>query len=131
MFEKIAKFRLLRARRAAPEHSLPANDNRRSAVQLGRRRPRLVCRWSFDQGPSCRWEVAGPQEPNPLLADEPPAGGAHSHNCLRTVVRRPGAIGPSNEVSPHRAQSVAGTSLADSIRLKAAAVSWQLQIIRK
>jgi hypothetical protein len=87
MFEKIAKFRLLRARHVAPDRSAAANDNRRGA---GRRRPQLVCRWSFDQGPHCRWEVAGPQEPNPLLAGEPPAGGPHSHNCLRTVVRRAG-----------------------------------------
>jgi hypothetical protein len=90
MFEKIAKFRLLRARRTPPDRSAPANDNRRGAVQPGHRRPQLVCRWSFDQEPHCRWEVAGPQEPNPLLAGEPPAGGPHSHNCLRTVVRRTG-----------------------------------------
>ena len=90
MFEKIAKFRLLQARRAAPDRSAPANDNRRGAVQPGGRRPQLVCRWSFDQGPHCRWEVAGPQEPNPLLAGEQPLGEPRSHNCLRTVVRRAG-----------------------------------------
>jgi hypothetical protein len=72
MFEKIAKFRLLQTRRAAPDRSAPANDNRRGAVQPSRRRPQLVCRWSFDQGPHCRWEVAGPQQTNPLLANEPP-----------------------------------------------------------
>ena len=93
MFEKIAKFRLLRARRTPPDRSAPANDNRRGAVQPGHRRPQLVCRWSFDQEPHCRWEVAGPQEPNPLLAGEPPAGGPHSHNCLRTVVRPAGRDG--------------------------------------
>ena len=92
MFEKIAKFRLLRARRTAPDLSAPANDNRRGTVQEGRRRPQLVCHWSFDQGPHCRWEIAGPRGGNPLLADEPPAG-AHSHNCLRTVVRRAGRDG--------------------------------------
>ena len=90
MFEKIAKFRLLRARRVAQDRSAPANDNRRGADRPGRRRPQLVCRWSFDQGPHCRWEIAGPQGGNPLPADEPPAGSAHSHNCLRTVVRPAG-----------------------------------------
>jgi hypothetical protein len=89
MFEKIAKFRLLRAWRAAPDRSVAANDNCRGAAQPGRRRPQLVCRWSFDQGPHCRWEIAGPHEGNPLPADEPPAE-AHSHNYLRTVVRRAG-----------------------------------------
>jgi hypothetical protein len=78
MFEKIAKFRLLRTRRTAPDRSAAANDNRRGAVQPGRRRPQLICRWSFDQGPSCRWEVAGPQGGDPLLADEPPAGRIHT-----------------------------------------------------
>jgi len=92
MFEKIAKFRLLRAGRVAPapEQSAPANDNRHGATRPGRRRPQLVCRWTFDHGPSCSWEIAGPQGTNPLLADEPPAGGTHSHKCLRTVVRRTG-----------------------------------------
>jgi hypothetical protein len=90
MFEKIAKFLLLRARRAAPGYSAAANDNRPGTSQPGRRRPRLVCRWSFDQGPSCHWEIEGPQGGgNPLLMDEPPAA-AHSHNRLRTVVRRAG-----------------------------------------
>ena len=78
MFEKIAKFRLLRARRAAPDRSAPANDNRRGAVDAGRRRPQLVCRWSFDQGPHCSWEIAGPQRGNPLLADEPRQGRIHT-----------------------------------------------------
>lgn len=89
MFEKIAKFRLLRARRVAPDRSLHANDNRRGAVPQGRRRPQLICRWSFDQGPHCRWEISGPQGGAPLLADDPSTA-AHSHNCLRTVVRRAG-----------------------------------------
>ena len=89
MFEKIAKFRLLRQRRSAPVLSAAANDNRRSIVQPGRRRPQLVCRWSFDQGPHCRWEIAGSPGGNPLLASDPPTT-AHSHNCLRTVVRRTG-----------------------------------------
>jgi hypothetical protein len=97
MFEKIAKFRLLRARRAAPDRSAPANDNRRGAVQAGRR-PQLVCRWSFDQGPHCRWEVAGPQEPNPLLADEPPAGGRIHTSVFVLSYDGPGAIGSGNEV---------------------------------
>ena len=92
MFEKIAKFRLLRAGRVAPalEQRVPANDNRHGATRPGRRRPQLVCRWTFDQGLTCRWEIGGPQGTNPLLADEPPADGTHSHNCLRTVVRRAG-----------------------------------------
>jgi hypothetical protein len=130
MFEKIAKFRLLRARRAAPDRSAPANDNCRGTDRAGRRRPQLVCRWSFDQGPNCRWEIAGPQGGNPLLADEPPAGGPHSHNCLRTVVRRPGAIGPGHGLRSIAPQAVAGTSLAGSIRWRIAAASLQLQITR-
>src|SRR5690348_11164417 len=96
MFEKIAKFRLLRARRVAPapERSVPANDNRPGAVRPGRRRPQLVCRWSFDQGPNCRWEIAGPQEANPLLAEEPPAADAFtqlSSYCRTTNRLRPGS----------------------------------------
>jgi len=111
MFEKIAKFRLLRARRVAPDRSLAANDNRRGAERPGHRRPQLVCRWSFDQGPHCRWEIAGPQGGNPLPADEPPAG-AHSHNCLRTVVRRAGRDRVGQRGLPlGRARAVAGTSL--------------------
>ena len=89
MFEKIAKFRLLRARRTAPDRSVAANDNRHGIIRPGRHRPQLVCRWSFDQGPHCRWEIAGPQDGNPLLADEPSAA-APSHNCRRTVVRPAG-----------------------------------------
>jgi hypothetical protein len=75
MFEKIAKFRLPRARRMAPEprQIVPANDNQRGAGRSGRHRPSLVCRWTFDQGPSCHWEIEGGRGPNPLLADEPPA----------------------------------------------------------
>jgi hypothetical protein len=94
MFEKIAKFRLLRARRVAgaPERSMPANDNRRSAARPGRRRPQLVCRWSFDQGASCRWEIAGPLEPSPLQADEPPSAGAFTQTSsyCRTTSRAAG-----------------------------------------
>ena len=91
MFEKIAKFRLLRARRVAPERSMAANDNRPSAVRPGRRRPQLVCRWSFDHGPRCRWEIAGPQDAKPLLADEPPAGAFTqlSSYCRTTSRLRP------------------------------------------
>jgi hypothetical protein len=115
MFEKIAKFRLLRARRAAPDRSAPANDNRRGAVDAGRRRPQLVCRWSFDQGPHCSWEIAGPQRGNPLLADEPRQGRIHTTVFVLSY-DGPGAIGSGTRPARDRAQSVAGTSLADSNR---------------
>jgi len=93
MFEKIAKFRLLRARRVAPERSRPANDNRPGAVRPGRRRPQLICRWSFDHGPRCRWEIAGRQEAQPVLPDEPPAGAFTqlSSHCRTTSRLRPTA----------------------------------------
>lgn len=87
MFEKIAKFRMLRARRMAPAslQLVPANDNRIGAIRPGRRRPRLVCRWTFDQGPSCRWEIAAPQEANPLLADEVPGPFTQLSSYCRTT----------------------------------------------
>ena len=122
MFEKIAKFRLLPARRVAPapERRVPANDNRRGAARPGRRRPQLVCRWSFDQGPSCRWEIAGPQEANPLLAEEPPPAGTFTQ--LSSYCRTTNRLGPGvrqrsrPEFDRDRYQSVAGTSLAGSNR---------------
>lgn len=104
MFERIAKFRLLRAQRMAPapERSVPANDNRPGAVEPGRRRSPLVCRWSFDQGPSCRWEIAGPQGPNPLLAEEPPEAGTFTQlsSYRRTTNRPRPASGNGRGLSP-------------------------------
>lgn len=77
MFEKLAKFRLLRARRLAPgpRHIVPANDNEHGVNRPDRHQYRagrsLACRWTFDHGLTCRWEVQGTREPNPLLVDEP------------------------------------------------------------
>jgi len=125
MFEKIAKFRLLRARRAAPapERSEPANDNRPGAVRPGRRRPRLICRWSFDRGPGCHWEIADPQiaglqEANPLLAEEPPPAGTFTQlsSYRRTTNRLPAEVRQRSRPELDRAHSVAGTSLAGSNR---------------
>ena len=88
MFERIAKFRLLRARRVAHARSVPANRNLRGIVRPARRRPQLVCRWSFDQGPRCRWEIAGRQEAPPLLADEPPTGAFTRLSSYRRTTNR-------------------------------------------
>ena len=76
MLEKLAKFRLLRVRRLAlrPRRMVPANDNRHGVNRPDRSqvraRPSLACRWTFDQGLTCRWEVEGTRQPNPLLADD-------------------------------------------------------------
>jgi hypothetical protein len=85
MFEKLAKFRLLGAARPAsgPRRMVPANDNRHGVNRPDRSRyrarPNLACRWTFDQGLTCRWEVAGTRQPNPLLVDEPlPDGLIHT-----------------------------------------------------
>ena len=73
MFNKVANFRMLPTRPAAPGVNAPANDNRRNGRPCASRRaraPRLICRWSLSATtgrPVCRWELDNADEPNPRL----------------------------------------------------------------
>jgi hypothetical protein len=73
MFEKFAKLHVLGPRHQAPQ--APANDNNRDTRRAPsgsiRRAPPLLCRWSDEQGLTCRWEVDSAGRSNPLLDDEP------------------------------------------------------------
>ena len=77
MFEKVTKFRMLPVRRYASDAIVPANDNRRIAVQGVVRRvraPRPICRWELDAStnrPTSRWELAISDEPSPSLQRAP------------------------------------------------------------
>jgi len=106
MFEKIAKFRLLGARRMAPEPSqiVPANDNLLGGGRPGRHRPSLVCRWTFDQGPRCHWEVVGEHATNPLLTDQPPEAVSFTQpsSCCRTTDGTPRRTTEGGRLRPSR-----------------------------
>ena len=77
MSRKVTKFRMLPSRRPASDAIVPANDNRRAALQGAERAdraPRLICRWSLAEGtnrPTCRWELDGSDEPAPSLQRGP------------------------------------------------------------
>jgi hypothetical protein len=99
MFENLAKFPLLRARRPArqPQQAVPANDNQ---PDLGRpnRRPVLVCHWTFDQGQglTSHWDIQAAPEPKPPLAEESapdPAFTQLSSYCRTTGKLRAGPNG--------------------------------------
>ena len=65
MFEKLAKFRLVKPRRVAPHwlEAVPSNDNmpdrRRPASRRPSPRPVLACHWVFidESRLECRWMV--------------------------------------------------------------------------
>lgn len=71
MFNKVATFRMLAARRPARSVNAAANDNVRNRAARWTRAPRLVCRWELSPGtgrPVCRWELDTTDEPGPRLS---------------------------------------------------------------
>jgi hypothetical protein len=137
MFEKLAKFRLLGAVRPAsgPRRMVPANDNRHGVNRPDRSRyrasPNLACRWTFDQGLTCRWEVAGTRQPNPLLVDEPLPDGLIHTTVFGPSYEGKGASGTGRPIEAgSRPESVARASLMAANRSRAAASRLQLQLIR-
>jgi hypothetical protein len=137
MFENLAKFPLLRARRPAPrpQHAVSANDNRPDLGQPNRRsrRPVMVCRWTLDQsqGLTSHWDIEAAPEPNPPRAEEPPSGLrihttvfvlSYHGQAARSAQRRAGAdLG---------GDAVASASLADTNRARSTEPRLQLQVTR-
>jgi len=78
MFNKVATFRMLAPRRAAPGVNAPANDNRRNARPRPQQQiaaPRLVCRWELSAStgrPVCHWELDKTDEPGPRSREASP-----------------------------------------------------------
>jgi hypothetical protein len=115
MFEKLAKFRLVKPRRMTPHwlEAVHSNDNtpgrRRAAGRLPSPRPMLACHWVFidESRLECRWRVESFDE----TSVEDPGPRRPSHNNQK-IAAQAGQLFESRTIS---LSCVARTSLDDAI----------------